>query len=65
MSQFCALHDEHAIRTYLYQNPLRHIYELGDLDPFFCRTRVGMVGSKGKRYSSLRCSTYLAARRCC
>jgi ribosomal protein S18 acetylase RimI-like enzyme len=35
MSQFCALHDEHAIRTYLYQNPLRHIYELGDLDPFF------------------------------
>ena len=35
MRQFCALHDEQAIRAYLIQHPLRHIYELGDLDPFF------------------------------
>ena len=35
MATLQALHDAEAIRAYLNRQPMRHIYELGDLDPFF------------------------------
>jgi len=35
MAALQALHDAAAIRAYLQRLPMRHIYELGDLDPFF------------------------------
>ena len=65
MATLQALHDAEAIRAYLNRQPMRHIYELGDLDPFFGRRPSGMAGWTGQQSNNSHCCMSLAGHRCC